>query len=279
MLSHEKQVCSHYLFRAADRRNPMTVRTFVLIVLAAALTTPASAQLYFANDFNPTLYRLSTVNGAPTIVGASGVIPSTGFHVGLTDTPNPAKLLGSIPDFGLNYVNTDGSGVTFATSIIAEGLAYDGVGATYYGSRNGAFFSLDPVASTTTPLPFAPGHASIGDLAARNGIIYAVVGLFGPNQGDLLAYDPVPATWSLVGNTGIPFDGTGLAYNPLDGLLYAKGSQDTLLYSINPLNAATNIVGDTGLMWGGGLAYVVVPSPGALALLALGACGTARRRR
>lgn len=256
----------------------MTRYTLAVVTLVAA--APASAQLFFANDFNPTLYTLSTTNGAATPIGASGVIPSTGFTVGLTDTPNPAKLLGSIPDFGLNYVNTDGSGVTLATpSIIAEGLAYDPVGATYYGCRNGLFFTLDPVTSTTSPLPSAPGAADIGDLAYFSGKIYAVVGFFGPGTGDLVAYDITAGLWGLVGNTGVPFDAAGLAYNPLDGLLYAKGSQDTLLYSINPLNAATSVVGDTGIQFGGGLAYVVVPAPSATGLVLLGGVCAARRRR
>jgi hypothetical protein len=252
----------------------------VLALLALVAATPALAQpgLYFINDFNPTLYTLSTVNGAATPIGISGVIPSTGFTVGLTETPNPAQLLGSIPDFGLNYIQTNGSGVTFATPIIAEGLAYDAVGADYYGCRNGAFFTLDPVTSITTPLPSAPGNADIGDLAVRNGVVYAVVGFFGPGTGDLVAYDISSSTWGVVGNTGIAFDATGLAYNPVDDLLYAKGNQDTLLYTINPLTAATNVVGNTGLQFGGGLAYVV-PAPSVLGVLALGACGVARRRR
>ncbi len=257
----------------------MTPRTLAIVALAAS--TPALAQtgLYFINDFNPTLYRLSTVNGAPTIVGASGVIPSTGFSLGLTETPNTSELLGSIPDFGLNTIQTDGSGASFASSVITQALAYDAVGATYYGASNGSFFSIDVVNSTTTSLPAAPGNADIDGLAARNGVVYGLVGFFGPNPGDLYAYNPTTTIWSFVGDTGINFESAGLAYNPLDGLLYAKGSQDTLLYSIDPLTAATNIVGDTGLLFGGGLGYVVVPAPSALGLLALSACAVARRRR
>jgi len=256
----------------------MKLPIFAAVALAASAPALAQPGLYFINDFNPTLYRLSTVNGAATIVGPSGVIPSTGFSLGLTETSVAGELLGSIPDFGLNYIQTDGSGFSPASTVITQALAYDAASDIFYGASNGSFFSLDPVTSTTISLPAAPGNADIDGLAARNGIIYGLVGFFGPNPGDLYAYNPGTTLWSFVGDTGIDFEAAGLAYNPFDGLLYAKGSQDTLLYSISPFTAATNVVGDTGIQFGGGLGYVV-PTPSALGLLALSAVSLSRRRR
>ena len=80
--------------------------------------------------------------------------------------------------------------------------------------------------------------------------------------GDLYRYDIANDAWDLVGNTGVAFDNVGLAYDPERGVLFAKGSQDPNLYQIDPEDADTDSLGDTGIAAGGGLAFVADPTAG-----------------
>lgn len=238
----------------------------------------SDAVLYFSADSDGNgLYRLDRFTGAATSLGASGVNSST---VGLTESPNPTVLYGSRP-FGFTEINADGSGATVVDSSSAtgtcdgfpcpayEGLATDPSTGTVYGIINGTFGIVNPSnGDLVTVLASAEfcdngteATCDIEGIAYGNGGVYGLVGDNGPSTGDstvddLFFYNPGTDSWSVVGPTGIDWDLVGLAYDPGQNLLYAKGSQDSNLYSINPSTGATTLVGDTGIAAGGGLALV-----------------------
>lgn len=236
------------------------------------------AVLYFSADSNSNgLYRLDPFTGTATSLGASGVSGST---VGLTESLSSGLLYGSGP-FSFIEINADGSGAAAVDDSTAtgscdgfscpayEGLATDPSSGTVYGIINGSFGIVDPsngdmITSLATAEFCDDGSEATCDIegiAFGNGGVYGLVGDNGPATGDstvddLFFYNPGTDSWSVVGPTGIDWDLVGLAYDPDKNLLYAKGSQDTNLYSINPATGATTLVGDTGISSGGGLALV-----------------------
>jgi hypothetical protein len=256
---------------------------FLAVGVAAASLANAQANgtLYFSEDGNGNgLYSLNYLTGAATNLGISGVTSST---VGLTEGPNPGKLLGSA---WIDYleINADGSGATALGAIFAEGMAYHAANNTLYASLNGSFFSASLIdgsetASLASALDASGAPLDIEGLASAHGKIFGIVGFADADTG-LYAYDIGLNSWSFVGDTGIDWNEPGLAYDPIGGLLYAKGSQDSFLYSIDPLTGATLVVGDTGLANGGGLGFIkVVPEPTSMAALGLGALALLRRRK
>lgn len=214
---------------------------------ATGLAAPdAAAGLYFSSDRNANgLFMLDPTTGAATNIGISGVNNAT---VGLSPAPTDDILYGSKP-FAFLEINADGSGFAEVGSTGIEGLAYDGT--NVYGSINGSFFLVDPTTGGNAGDLAAPGGDVEGlAFCARDGYIYGLA-----DGGDLSYYDIGTDLWTLVGNTGVDFDQIGLACDPA-GNLYAKGDQNSMLYKINRANAATTVIGDTGIADGGGLAFV-----------------------
>jgi hypothetical protein len=242
-----------------------------LALVAGNAVAQGTGTLYFSTDSNSNgLYTLSTINGQATHVGISGV---NGGTVGLTESGNPGLLLGGEP-FGFLHINADGSGaVEVNGNPVLEGMAYDPTTDIAYGWwQSTGFDSYDPATGNLIAnLAGPPGGADVEGLAYANGYIYGLAGFFGP-MGNLYRYDIANDSWSFVGDTGIDFNETGLAYDPVLNTLYAIGSQDGNLYRVNPANAFTQLVGPTGLgALGGGLAFVpIIPEPTSISLWVLG---------
>ena len=229
------------------------------IVLQGALDCGAVCvnSLFFSLDNNGTgLYSLDITTGAATMVGATGVNGST---VGLAPHPDMDLLFGSTPG-NLSEVENDGSGATILGPSTSEGLAYDRDNDVLYAVLNGNFRSISQVdGSTIATLASTPGGADIEGIAyAGNGTIYGLAGFSGP-MGFLYSYDIPTDTWSTIGYTGVDFNECGMAYDFNSGLLYAIGSQDNNLYSINPAVGTAVAIGPTGIpAEGGGLSFASI---------------------
>lgn len=261
----------------------MKTTTFLVVTFAAfSLAAPAFAQrLYYSRDLDESgLYTLSTTTGAATWVGLSGV---NGNTVGLSESATAGLLYGSSPT-GILHVNADGSGATAVDNTVSEGLAYDpSSGLLYSWWQDTGFQALNPYSGAVLASLADPG-ADVEGLAYGRESVFGLAGYSGP-RGDLHKYDIAGDSWTRVGYTGVDFNETGLACDPVADVLYAIGSQDSYLYSIDPDTAVATIIGPTGLgPAGGGLAFVPVPEPSvtlaanAVALLCASVCFLRTRR-
>ena len=227
--------------------------------------------LYFSEDTNSNgLYSLNTSDGSATLVGA-GITTVVSQSVGLAPSSSHTSLWGSQP-LALLSINADGSGAVATGTSAVEGLAFDPHADTLYYSINGDFGTQHTGTGALSPLA-SPGF-DVEGLAFGNGGVYGLA-----DGGNLLFYNPGADSWSLIGNTDITFDDAGLAFDPGGNLLYAVGDQDSNLYSIDPVDATTAVVGNTGIGEGGGLAFVAIPEPSTLWLGVLAWLSMMRRRR
>ena len=260
-------------------RIPMWLLPIVLApTVASAGIVPLQGTLYFSEDFNTNgLYTLDTDTGDATHVGDSGVVGRT---VGLAPTGDQLELWGS-EWFGLNQVQADGLGVDPISEIpegggLAEGMAFDPETGTLYGAINTEFFTIDTATGEVDTL-LDDGDIDYEGLAFGNGGIYGLPG-FTDDDTHLWFFELKEGAWSIVGDTEIDWIEAGLAFDPINNVLYAKNGRDSTLYQIDPTTGFTSVIGDTGILSGGGLAFVV-PEPQVLSFLLVGIVFLVRRSR
>jgi hypothetical protein len=243
-------------------RSVMSALVLAMLSIAGiARGADTSGILYFSRDSTGTgLYVLNQTTGAATLSG-SGISGVTSSTVGLTES-NDADILFGSKYAGLLLINADGSGASGLGSTGYEALAFDPTTGTLYGGINGNLTTVNQSTGGVLATLAAPGTDVEGLTYGGNGKLYGLAGNGGSPRGRLLAYDIASNTWSTVGDSSILFDLPGLAWDPFQNVLYAKGSQDTNLYRIDPATAATTVVGNTGIAQGGGLAFVAFPSLG-----------------
>ena len=209
-------------------------------------TAYAQGVLYFSEDYNTDgLYLLDTTDGSAIHLGHTGV---TGTNVGLAPTDSPNMLYGS-KFAGVLHIPTDGSGSTHVGEVSIEGLAYDAETVTLYAICNGVFFTIDPSDGLAI-------DSLAGPLTDAEGLAFCNGGVYGLAYSNLYFYDPPMNSWSFIADTGIAFGRCGLACDPYANVLYAKGSNETNLYRIDTSTGVATLVGDTGIVNGGGLAFV-----------------------
>ncbi|MGK7871832.1 MAG: PEP-CTERM sorting domain-containing protein [Xenococcaceae cyanobacterium] len=237
-------------------------------------------QLYFVEDTSnqpPGFYELDINTGAATFISPAPATVVAGQQ-GLAPSNKPSELFISGPGFqsqgrALGTIDVNDGSTSIFSNIGYEGLAYDPDNNIIYGSRGlptepPMFVSIDPSTGSIISTLANPNRDLEGLAYGGNGVIYGLAGTPHPSlAGDLLRYDIATNVWVNLGDINAPGDPNtqpdqiGLAYNPLNGLLYAKWDFDTNLYTINPNTLALNVVGDTGIELGGGLAINTLPVP------------------
>lgn len=245
----------------------LLIRTFLsiaplILVLSSCgdddPATPAAATytLYFSQDGNGNgLYRIDTATGAGTLVG-DGVTGVTSSTIGLAYSATAGVLYGSRYQTLLE-IQTDGSAAVDLGGIGNEALAYDDASGLLYGCLNGAFRTIDP-ADGTEAIDLADPGADVEGLAVdpATGDVY---GITRGADSSLMKYDKVSNTWSTVGSTGMTMIDPGLAYHPARKMLYAVEATTASIYTIDPADATTTLVGAHGVEasggGGGGLAF------------------------
>lgn len=214
--------------------------------------------LYYMREGNSDLglYRVDPLTGKSVDVNlATGTIVG---RCGLTEVDHPAKLLFGGPVPGLMEISIDRGRTSSRGGVSAEGLGYDPLSKTLYGSLStGEFFTIDTSTGERIRNLADPPNPVLG-LAVLDGVVY------GLGNGDrLYSYDPSRDFWTVVGGTGYFFVSPGLAADPERKILYAIGvAESSMLYQIEPATAATKVIGDAGTAWnGGGLAYIAFSQP------------------
>ncbi|NEO57053.1 MAG: tandem-95 repeat protein, partial [Okeania sp. SIO3B5] len=206
----------------------------------------SKGKLYFTSDYSgDSLYTLNTTTGNATpvssnsnLIGMRGLAPSesSSFLYGGSNELFKINADGSVANqIGENFLNYDG-------------LAYDASRDILYGTDGGGFYSINP----NTGEEFYLTSSNVNGLAFGNGGVYGL----GSSQ-DLMFYDPNADSWFTIGDTGISsWTNVGLAFDAAKNVLYAKRDGDTLLYEIDASTAEVTVIGDTGIEYGGGLAFV-----------------------
>lgn len=214
--------------------------------------------LFFSQDANSNgLYELNMDTGTSALVG-SGTSGVTGSTVGLAGRAANEPLVGSTWST-LVETEQDGSGATQFSTESAEGLTYVASSDLVYAITNNDFRSISPSTGLVVEDLMDPADDLEGLAADEStGIIYAV-----GNDTNLWAYDISADSWSVVFDTTINWDDGGLAFNEVEGLLYAIGATSgttDALYSIDPVAQTVTEVGSTALSPAkGGLAWVPAP--------------------
>ncbi|MBS9769349.1 MAG: PQQ-like beta-propeller repeat protein, partial [Trichodesmium erythraeum GBRTRLIN201] len=208
----------------------------------------SKGKLYFSSDYyGDGLYTLNTTTGNATPVTING---NQMWMRGLAPSESSSFIYGS--NESLFKINADGSVANQISNnpFYYNGLAYDSSRNILYGTDGYNLHTINP--NTGEPISYLGSPGSLDGLAFGNEGVYGL----GPSE-DLMFYNPNTDDWSIIGKTGIyQWQNVGLAFDTEKNVLYAKRDGDTLLYEIDVSTAVVTVLGDTGIEYGGGLAFV-----------------------
>ena len=207
--------------------------------------------MYFSSDdYGDGLYTLNTTTGNATRILTTD--PNGTRMRGLASSESSSFIYGG--NESLFKINSDASVANQISNnpFSYDGLAYDSSRNILYGTDGGSdFYSINPNTGEQISNLSSP-FSSLYGLAFGNEGVYGL----GSNK-DLMFYNPNTDDWSVIGDTGISeWNKVGLAFDTEKNVLYAKRDGDTLLYEIDVSTAVVTVLGDTGIQYGGGLAFV-----------------------
>ena len=130
----------------------------------------------------------------------------------------------------------------------------------YAVDNNGRLMTIDLDTAVGTWVGLSPsGVYGVSSLAYSSSDGYLYAGQSGHTPSHLFRIDPATGATTTVGQvdfiSGFGYT-SGLAYDPLSGLLFATSlTGASKLYTIDPATAASALVGDTGFAYVSGLTY------------------------
>ncbi len=230
------------------------------------------------HEFNPMTGAI--INTTP-ITGGPGVVGGLAYDAGTDTLYLTSTSLDSL--WRLNYTTGQVTQVglyNVGTEVVMHGLEVDNTGQLYGYSTNPAsgarFFSINGSTGQATPIsdPGWGGFGSMGFVAATNTMFIA------DTVGDrLLTIDRLTGVATPVGLFNVASQvGVGMAYDPAFGMLAVNNSGTDALYSINLMTGNATLI--SNLTTGNILSLAfVIPAPGTVAVLGVGAAFCFRRRR
>jgi hypothetical protein len=279
---------------------------YILLAAAAALAfspryAPAST-LYATigattpNGFDD-VYTINQSTGAGTLLGSSGINP--GWMGDLTSNNTTTLWAADVINYNLVTINpTTGAGTVVGPFVDASSgsatpitsLAYNTAASAapggLYGNSTPTFggppggdllYSINATTGTTTEIgPI--GFSNIYALAFNNnGNLFGV-----DTDNQLIGINPTSGAGTLIATLTVPgiYD---IAARPEDNVMFATAS-DNDIYTLNTTTGALTDVGPHGIGNTVGLAFLTVPEPTSLGLLATGGLSmvmllVVRRRR
>jgi hypothetical protein len=264
------------------------LRGVALLGLVVGLTSwsvdTTASTLYVTDTDTSSLYSLSPVNGAPTLIGSFGV-GSPGVIADLAYDAKDDILYATTTDSQyLCSINRTTGAVTTIGHLgvpLMHGLAYDNATGILYGAStanggNGGFYRINTTSGQATfigSIGVNVGGDWVDGLAFNraNDVLYGCIS--GPDYlGGLVTINAATGQGTLIATTQ-PL--TDLAFQPETGILYGidngVGLHPDALYTINPTTGQATLVGQTGLGNELGLEFAPIPEPGTLSLAGLAA--------
>lgn len=229
------------------------------------------------------IYRIDTVAQTAAQVGDTGFdrVGGLDFDAGgtLYCVAGGSAGPGTLMTFDL------GSGLTSVIGSIngmqgVDAIAFDGAGTLWGGGWNGSNGDLVTIDPSTGDILTATGMSGSGNAFVAGlafgpgGTLYGSRGNAGGRADDIVTIDTGSGVQTPLG--AMEFVISDLAYG-LSGTLYGSGT-DGSLYSINPVTGEKTFLFHTGISQLSGLTSVI-PAPGSISLLALGALACRRRRQ
>jgi DNA-binding beta-propeller fold protein YncE len=275
--------CLNNLVMKADSLKAVTLLGLFTGLISGNVSADAS-NLYVTDSDSQSLYTLSTVNGAPTLVGGFGVL-SPGTIADLAYDANDNILYATTSDTGyLCSINRNTGIVTtigWMGAFLMHGLAYDNATGVLYGAStanggNGGLYRINTISAQATfigDIGVNVGGDWVDGLAFNpaNGVLYGCIS--GPDYlGGLVTINTATGQGTLIAGTQALTD---IDFQPETDILYGIDNGIGLypdgLYTINPFTGQATLVGYTGLGNELGLAFAPVPEPGSVVLAGVAA--------
>lgn len=255
----------------------LRIAAIAAAVAASAGSALAQGALYGVASFSTfgiqSLYSIDPATGAATLVGSTGLRQISGLDWDSTNNRLVA-LTGSGDQFVINTASGASSLLVDATFGVPEGSVAFNNGTAYTTIFENLHAWTGAAWQQLGPSGLAPGADISGLDFGADGLLGLVTNGAAPDQ--LVSFNLATGAATVIGPTGTNAGSVGgLAYGFLGSAWYM--TDGAALYSLDAATGAASLVGAHGVGGFSGLAFV--PTPGAAALLGLGAMLAVRRRR